>query len=624
MMGPPRTNRTAFLAARVLIAAGFLLSAAACEEASAPQGQTSDLEVRAYVDADGSGTFGAGDVPIAGATITARAAGEAVTATTGADGIARFEGLQPGAYVLSISGVDVPGAVLSGAATPVAVAPFSGGQISREFRYAFFPGIVAGVVFRDDDESGDFDPEFDTPAPGMTVHLYRGSSAAGEPLATTVTDVAGAFSFDNLRPGQYLLELEPFETIEIVGGATRTVTVGAAESIEIEVLFTGSLVIPIATARERLGQSVTIEGVVVYQEPWDSRIYFLQDETGGISTFHAGAPNLEVGDHVRVTGTASSFRGEVQLSPVLELTILGHVGEPAPMTVTAAEINAGLYQGMFVSVPDARVESVEVINQFGTHVITAIDAAGDAFSVYADNRSGIAAGAWQVASRYDFRGVLGTDNRDARPHRLELRSPDDADLAGDAITVAEARARPTGETVTIQAIVTVPQGPFGSGSIYVQDGTAGIMVFGVPTALAAEVGDIVRLTGRIGQFGGEVQLERFSSTELIIASKEGETDPPEPRLVTGAEVLARTYEGSLARVEGLVVQSAPAGSNSHNVSMEAPDGSTFQVRVSSNAGVGIAPDFWEVGAAYDVVGVLGSFNGTPQVKVRSPDDVVKQ
>ena len=186
------------------------------------------------------------------------------------------------------------------------------------------------------------------------------SAAQGVAIRTTTTDADGAFSFDILRPGTYTLQVNPLETMAIVGGATQVVTVGAGIEVSLGVVFEGTLLISVADARNAPeGQTVTIQGVVTWHPTFDNRVYFLQDETGGLSTFDFNRPDVEIGDRIQITGTRGGFRGEVQVSPILTLENLGIAGEPDPRQVTGLEINDGTVAGQLVTI-DGTVQSVEV------------------------------------------------------------------------------------------------------------------------------------------------------------------------------------------------------------------------------------------------------------------------
>jgi predicted extracellular nuclease len=193
----------------------------------------------------------------------------------------------------------------------------------------------------------------------------------------------------------------------------------------------GGSVIDIADARTMDGETVTVEGVVTWGVPFPmpTRDAFLQDGTGGISVFDfdleakAGAP-LQQGDRVRIRGVVGAFRGEVQLSPVTTVVVLGSEAVPAAREVTAAEINAGMFQGELVMVTGATVVDVTVLS-FGNQRVELTDGSAGTFFVFADSRTGVLDTAWNVGEVYTVLGVLGTDDRDTPAPRLEVRQPSD-------------------------------------------------------------------------------------------------------------------------------------------------------------------------------------------------------
>lgn len=592
---------------------------AACEEEtlSLDEGTPSTLNVRAYVDADGDGTFSAAqDVPITGATVTLAGDDGQLTATTGADGLATFGELPPGSYQATLSGTIPPGAVLASATTLTVAAPFQGDELDAEFRFAFLPGTVSGVVFRDDDMSGDFDPAFDTPAAGIPAALVSGTDT----LQTTDTDVDGVFTFTGVRPGDYNVVLTPFETIDIVGGNVIPVTVEAGGTFQVFVQFTGDLVIPVADARDAQGSTVTVEGVVTFAPGFDDRQIFFQDGTGGMSVFDSDlATNagraLAVGDSIRITGTSTSFRSEVQISPVTAIEILATVDEPEPRPVSAADINAGTFAGQFVVI-DGTVIDIQ-IDGFGNQRVELEDAAGETFAVSSDERLGVVETDWELGGTYVLTGVLGTDDRDALAHRLETRQL--SDLV-QVIDIADARTM-GGMTVAVEGVVTwAPD--FDSRVIFFQDATGGISVFDSNlddlAGAAPQMGDRVRIRGDVGGFAGEVQLENLALVTIL-----GNEAIPAARLVTADEINAGMFQGELVTVEGATVTSVENPSFGNQlVTLTDGNGDSFSVFGDDRTGVGLSD--WTVGEVYTVIGVLGrNTNETlpERIEVRQPSDV---
>jgi hypothetical protein len=288
------------------------------------------------------------------------------------------------------------------------------------------------VVFRDENANTTFDAGSDTPAPGIPVRLYAGTTATGTPVAEVATSDAGAYSFTGVRPGTYTLQFVPGPAMQFVGGNTRQVTIAPDQPQTVPVRFTGQLLISIATAK----------------------------------------------------------------------------------------------------------------------------------------------------------------------------------------------TRPVGSTVVVDGVVIAAQGTFGNNVVYIQDVTSGIQVFRIPASVTGlTLGDSIRVTAGLRPFSGEAELDTTSSGQLII-EKLATVAPKAPRVITGAQVAARTFEGQLVRVNSVVVTavSGTAASTSYNVTVRAPDNTLFTVRING-APIGVPQPTFVVGSTYSVTGVLGSFNGTPQLKPRSIADI---
>ena len=163
-------------------------------------------------DTNGDGT---GDLPISGVTITLKDANGAVVGTevTDADGKYDFVGLPAGDYTVEQSQpanfADVsdqdesPDGDAGDSDTTVdnviAVTTIANeADMDNDFIEEKLASI-SGTVLEDTDGDG----QGDQPIPGVTITL---KDAAGNVVATTVTDGSGFYSFPNLVPGVYTLE----------------------------------------------------------------------------------------------------------------------------------------------------------------------------------------------------------------------------------------------------------------------------------------------------------------------------------------------------------------------------------------------------------------------------------
>lgn len=624
-----------------LIAAAAMFALAACGDASAPTGRTGALRVNAYVDRDASGTLTAADSAISGVTVTATpASGAARTAVTDAGGAATFADLRPGTYTLALGATGVPaGTVLISNPAPTAVVSFQGQVRPVDFRFSFYPGSLSGRLYRDDDGNGTFDAT-DTPGAGLYVVIKRDSAGV---MGATVDSVTagddGAYTFARLAPGSYFLVFEQPDGIDFgTAGATRRVTVTAgAPTAEIAV-FTGSLVVPIRQARLRPeGANVEVEGVVtvaagtfisgtggVNSEIW------VQDTSGGIAVFPVPSNSgIGLGTVLRVRGPRDDFNAQEQIGTSTApptITILDTVAPLAPRVVTGAAVNARTNEGELVTLSGYTVTSVPTGTSTAFSVSgTAPD--GQTVVVRVSNGTGVTRSNFVVGTRYTIRGILSEFNGTAQ---IKVRGP--ADVAGPT-PIATVRTGTSGTVYTVAGVLTAAPGSFTSGTnginseIWVQDATGGIAVFSVPTAdsLTLAIGDRIEVTGTLSAFSGQLQL---SSSPQV--TRLGAGTAVTPRAVSGAELLARTYEGQLVNLPTFTVVSVQTGTaTSFNVTGTAADGSTIVLRItgptSAQDNAGLTRADFTVGARYSVTGLATVFSTststTVQLKPRMRADV---
>ncbi|MEO7522174.1 MAG: SdrD B-like domain-containing protein, partial [Gemmatimonas sp.] len=220
-----------------------LLLLAACSEATAPAGKSADVQVRAYIDVDASGSFTAADAPMSNVTIAllsndGAVRAEVAQAVTGANGIATFK-VAPGSYTVRLPATVPGGAVLASSSEPRIVVSALGTYTASDIRYAYLPSTISGRIFRDDNANGTFDAT-DTPGAGLAVVLRSElGSAPGARVDSVVTDATGAYEFRFLPPGAYYTVLENPTSINFgTSGATRRVVVAPGTVVPTTAIFT--------------------------------------------------------------------------------------------------------------------------------------------------------------------------------------------------------------------------------------------------------------------------------------------------------------------------------------------------------------------------------------------------
>ncbi|MCB0215418.1 MAG: DNRLRE domain-containing protein, partial [Chloroflexi bacterium] len=167
-----------------------------------------NVTVNLYEDTNGNGLIDAGDALIA-------------TTQTDGSGLYGFGGLALGfSYIVDVDAADPDLATyFSGAPTlqttldPHPVPSLAGSYGAADFGfYEIVPGSIGDEVCIDANADGSCAGE--ARLPNVSVRLYRDSNGngeldLGEPLlATTSTDIDGLYSFGNLPPGNYIVDVD--------------------------------------------------------------------------------------------------------------------------------------------------------------------------------------------------------------------------------------------------------------------------------------------------------------------------------------------------------------------------------------------------------------------------------
>ena len=135
------------------------------------------------------------------------------------------------------------------------------------------------------------------------------------------------------------------------------------------------------------GVKFTVEGIVTSNASGHDKdtaffdCIYVQDNTAGINAFPV-AGNFKIGDKVRVTGTTSSYQGERQLAVTTKIEKIADAAAPAPVEVTAAQINDGSVLGSLVKIKGTITRVEEAEGKIQTIMVR--DAAGNEARVFID------------------------------------------------------------------------------------------------------------------------------------------------------------------------------------------------------------------------------------------------
>ncbi|KRG63204.1 hypothetical protein ABB26_13070 [Stenotrophomonas humi] len=217
----------------------------------------SGITGKVWLDANNDGVVDPGEVGIAGVEMELTGSDingnpiTPITVTTGADGSYSFLNLPPGEYKVvekqqpadtndgktkpgNIGGTPVGNGSVEGSATAqnpsfIGTITVGVGQVSVENNFGEVPAAsISGNVYNDSNDDGIRQPEEGGFA-NVTVEL-TGTDDLGNPVTlTTTTDANGKYSFDNLRPGTYVVT-EPNQPAETLNGKTTAGSTGGTGS----------------------------------------------------------------------------------------------------------------------------------------------------------------------------------------------------------------------------------------------------------------------------------------------------------------------------------------------------------------------------------------------------------
>jgi hypothetical protein len=162
------------------------------------------------------------------------------------------------------------------------------------------------------------------------------------------------------------------------------------------------------------------------------------------------------------------------------------------------------------------------------------------------------------------------------------------------LSVAEARARPDGTSVTVEG-VTLTDGRFAEGGGYLADATGGVAV--LVTDGTFPRGVLLRVTGTIDDRFHQRTIRAEASGVVLI----GPGVEAQPVLVTTGGV-GESLEGQLAAIHG-TISGAPTALAA-GLAFDVDDGSG-PLRVVVGSGTGIDTSTWESSASVELRGVVG-------------------
>ena len=316
---------------------------------------------------------------------------------------------------------------------------------------------------------------------------------------------------------------------------------------------------------------VSVIGTVTFI---DGRNVYIQDETAGIDIYFTAAPTVTIGDKIYAKGTRATYKGLPELSGVSPtdealFTIISSNNELPLEEATIAEIlaNTSDYMCERVIIKNATIGAP---NTSGNTTLTQGESSAVIYKIpECDAVEGDTVNVTAVVSCYN-----SVQLRVAYADDVEVVAviPDPIDPADypDYATIEQILALSSASgTYTVVGQVTFLFGNFGSlNSILLGDvednEIIGLQVYDYTNIASYNVGDIVAVTGTVGEYGGVRQLSSVTSVTVLNT----EVEPMAAQEVTVDE-LKTNIENYLS--EYVVIKDATLGAYNSNGSTTITD-----------------------------------------------------
>ncbi len=331
------------------------------------------------------------------------------------------------------------------------------------------------------------------PADVVNVATPAGATVAGSTLTWTISKVQTGATVTELLTFE-----APFEVQEVLLPAAQLQVAGesvATASAQSFAVAGGSL--PVEIAREKLGETVSIAGVVTL---YAGRIFYVADESGGVRVqVPADAPNLtfDVGQMVTVTGEVVSFDGSVAIMLDVETLAASLCSTCAPLDLPPVADDPAL--GQLTTLTGTVREIITLAD--GTQILLADDA-GEVAQIWIDDRVGISAEMLTIGQQATVVGIYDDwqGNRAVAPRqqsdlaaifpaalRLTFAAPASVAIAEPlthTLTLYNDSAQPRSNIVVSAAVPRLADDLF-AGTVITNSGngrlgTDGIIYWGVP------------------------------------------------------------------------------------------------------------------------------------------------
>jgi len=184
----------------------------------------------------------------------------------------------------------------------------------------------------------------------------------------------------------------------------------------------------------------------------------------------------------------------------------------------------------------------------------------------------------------------------------------------DILPISEVRDQQVDQEIMTEGTVASIPGAWGGSSFYLYDQTGGILVYDYD--LDVEQGDYIRLTGKLGEFNGEIQFDQVTNIAIL----KQDQPLPEPDVVTPDQASENNI-GRLISLQSVTISELKEQDFGTFEFIATHEGESVSIRVDSRTGLTYEDFAFEDGDVIDIVGFVGIYQGTYQVKPRYAEDI---
>lgn len=281
---------------------------------------------------------------------------------------------------------------------------------------------------------------------------------------------------------------------------------------------------------------------------------------------------------------------------------------------------------------DIVVYVIDITEYAGTLLATATTEAGNEQDFWCYQRPANSDGdaLWEIANLSGGLYCSARDEKELHLARLaiqrhmgiygrEHQNPSDCDpkLPIDDIQVYGPDGKPDspyiGKEVEIIGKVTVPAKTYDLYTHYIEDCTGGIQAR-ISLNSQLKPGDVVRVSGEVQDYLGELRLTRVGEVELLSSE-----EPLEAPIISPGDALNYEAVGHFTRVSGYVLNKVE---NYRFLLSPNPNDQRGTITVFIDPDTGIDPDMFKPGRQFIISGVVSKRNTQNELKPRHEKDIV--